>query len=541
MKRFLAVLLAALMLLSSLGALTVFAEDDKVCNCEHTPLIYVYGRQNIYDDPSAEGRTIISGYDVDWLKSMVKDGVKLYAKGLLSGKFDAFCDYMGEQFEEKYKDFACDADGNLPDNASGVEWTWSPETMADDHMYDNVYSYGFIYDARKDPFDVADELNDYIECVRRVTGHRRVAILSRCMGSEMAIAYFEKYGWEDIDTFFTYSSAALGTTIFSELFSGKVEIDLNSINNYLKEKNGYIDPEEEPFADPDAEQGNSGMLDPQTKVLLFTFLELMQHLKALGLPSKLCNLLLGKVRAEVIPRVLKASFATSPGYWSMVAPQDYADAKAFLFKNDADKYAKLIEKIDAYDARVRRPMQKILTQMKDDGVKLCFLVKYGFQLIPVTESQHEQSDDKITMAAQSFGATGAKYRQTLSDKYIAAREKEGFGKYISPDKIIDASTAWFPDLTWYVKNIRHNDFPGRIYDFVVRLVRSDHQLTVEDDPEFPQFMSHYWKDGEELWEPMNEENMDTEFSHPGFKSAVKEFFKALKVWLKKKLNIKSSD
>ena len=56
------------------------------------------------------------------------------------------------------------------------------------------------------------------------------------MGSEMALTYFEKYGWQDIDTFFTYSSAALGTTIFSELFSGKVQIDLASINRMRRRK-----------------------------------------------------------------------------------------------------------------------------------------------------------------------------------------------------------------------------------------------------------------------------------------------------------------
>ena len=49
MKRMLSVFLALLMLLSCCGALTVFAqEDENVCDCEHMPLIYIFGRQDIF-------------------------------------------------------------------------------------------------------------------------------------------------------------------------------------------------------------------------------------------------------------------------------------------------------------------------------------------------------------------------------------------------------------------------------------------------------------------------------------------------------------
>ena len=533
MKRMLSVFLALLMLLSCGSALTVFAqEDENVCDCEHMPLIYIFGRQDIFDDPRAENRKVISGYDSDWIKGLISESVKRNAAKLMLGSFDAFCDEIAAAFEEKYKDFVCKDDGSLPDNASGVEWTWSPETMRDDHRYDNVYSYVYIYDARKDPFEIADDLHAYIECVRRVTGHRRVAVLSRCMGSEMALTYFEKYGWQDIDTFFTYSSAALGTTIFSELFSGKVQIDLASINNFLDEKHRYDDP--------DAPPEDDGTVDPETKALLFAALELGQQLGALGLPSKLSDLLMKRMWDDVLPRVLKASFATSAGYWSMVAPQDFAEAKAFLFKNDAARYAKLIEKIDTYDARVRRPMKDILTRMKNDGVKLCILAKYGFQIIPFTASARAQADDKITMAAQSFGATGAVYGETLSPLYIAARKRAGFGSSISPDQIIDASTAWFPEVTWFVKNIRHNDFPGRIYDLVLRMTRADRQLTVNDDPEFPQFMTHFWENDVEYWVPMTAENMHTEYVHPDLRTAFQTFLEALKAWIRHLLHREST-
>ncbi len=491
MKRTLCIILTMALLVTALCIPAAFAAGGKVCNCEHTPMIYVYGRQDIFDDPKAQDRRVISGYDAVWMKNTIMGCYERHKAELLTGFYDNFCDDMVDQFSTQYKDLVCDDAGNLPKNRSGVDWSWSEQTMKDDHMNDNVYSYVFIYDGRKDPFKIADELNAYVEAVRRVTGHRRVAILSRCMGTDMCFAYFQKYGWRDIDTFFTYSSAAQGTTIFSELFAGKVKLDLNNLSNYLTERRAT-----DPFA-----------MEAPDMILLRTVLDVLQGLNALGLPSAACNMLIEQVRTNALPRILRASFATSPGYWSMVSPEDYYDAKNFLFRNNTRQYAKLITKIDNYNLRVRMPMKDILTQMQADGVKICILAKYGFQLIPMTESRNTQSDDKITMAAQSFGATGAEYGKTLSPGYLLRKTLAGQGRYLSPDKIIDASTCWFPDVTWFVKNLRHNDFPGQFYDFVIRLIKSDRQLTIYDDPAFPQFTTFVRGVVGESWSPMSTANL----------------------------------
>ena len=517
MKRCLSVFLAVLMLLSSLGCLTVLAEDAYTCDCEHMPMIYVFGKQHIYDDPYSENRRELDGLDAVWAKGLIKDGIKKFAKGLVTQNYDDFIEYIATNFEEKYAGFACKDNGDLPDNGTGIDYTWSPETMIDDHVWDNVYSYVYIYDARQDPLEIADDLHDYVESVRRVTGHHRVAMLTRCMGTEIAMAYFEKYGWDDIDTFFAYSSAAMGTTIFSEIFAGKIELDLDSISEYYGEKYGNDESE--------------------SKQLILTLLEIITQLRAFGLTEKALNVVYGKLKSELIPRILKASFATCPGYWTMVAPEDYEDAKAFLFKDDADQYAELIARIDEYDRVVRQPMCETLKKMNED-VKICILAKYGFQMIPATVSQHEQTDDKITQKAQSFGATSAPLGETLSTSYILKAIAQGHGRYISPDRIIDASTALLPDQTWFVKNLRHNDFPGHFYDLVLRMMRSDRQLTVNDDPEYPQFTVFYWKDGQDYWVPLTEENMHTEYQHPRFFDALKTFLKALFAIIKEKLEEK---
>ena len=510
MKKIISVLLAALMLFTMFGALAGSAQE-RVCDCEHMPLIYVFGKQTVYDDPASPDRRQLDGIDSNWVKGVIKDGAKYLAKGALTNNYDDFCDYVAAAFEERYKLFRCNDDGSVPDNGSGTDYSWSPETMIDDHVYDNVYSYVYIYDPREDPLTIADDMHAYVESVRRVTGHKRVAILSRCMGTEICLAYFAKYGWENIDTFFAYSSAAMGTTIFSELFAGKTELDFDSLNNYYGEKHQYDD-------------------DDAAQVIL-TLLETQTQLKALGLSERMIKRAFNSIMENVLPRVLRAGFATSPGYWSMVAPEDYEDAKEFLLGDEPERYSALIAKLDEYDRKVRQPMKDLLKEMNED-VKITILAKYGFQLIPLTVSQHEQSDDKITMTAQSFGATGAEYGKTFSDKYMADAKAKGTDQYISPDRIVDASTALLPDQTWFVKNIRHNDFPGHFYDFVIRLTRADRQLTVNDDPEFPQFTTFYWENGSDHWVPMTEENMNTEYSHPRFFQALRTFLQRLVALLK---------
>ncbi|MBQ7637321.1 MAG: hypothetical protein IJS90_00285, partial [Clostridia bacterium] len=79
----------------------------------------------------------------------------------------------------------------------------------------------------------------------------------------------------------------------------------------------------------------------------------------------------------------------------------------------------------------------------------------------------------------------------------------------------------------FVKNIRHNDFPGQFYDLVIRMTRADRQLTVNDDPEFPQYTTYYWSNGHDYWAPMTNDNMNTEYGHMSFFQAIRAFFQRL--------------
>ena len=60
-------------------------------------------------------------------------------------------------------------------------------------------------------------------------------------------------------------------------------------------------------------------------------------------------------------------------------------------------------------------------------------------------------------------------------------------RYISPDRIIDASTCRYKDSTWFIHEMAHNYDSKALQSFVVTLTKSTEQVTIDD---FGQFMQY---------------------------------------------------
>ena len=106
----------------------------------------------------------------------------------------------------------------------------------------------------------------------------------------------------------------------------------------------------------------------------------------------------------------------------------------------------------------------------------------------------------------SFGATTSTVYGTLDEDYIVNRLAENKGKYISPDKQIDASTCLFPEYTWFAKGVSHSDRPDAEYEILYAAMRADRQLTV-DDFKYTQFM--VYDNDAKVMSAMTEENCNT--------------------------------
>lgn len=188
-----------------------------------------------------------------------------------------------------------------------------------------------------------------------------------------------------------------------------------------------------------------------------------------------------------------------------------ATAIRYVFGAENDpkrtEYAGLIEKLDNYNTNVRQKIPELLMQVKNSGANVAFIAKYGAQMIPTSESAKLVADQFVSVNRASFGATTSTVYDTLSDEYIAAREAEGKGKYISPDKQIDASTCLFPDYTWFIKGNKHSNWSWWENDLIYTVVTADRQLSV-DDFDCSQFVVY---DKDRNWaDKMTTENCNTE-------------------------------
>ena len=232
-----------------------------------------------------------------------------------------------------------------------------------------------------------------------------------------------------------------------------------------------------------------------------------------------------------------------PGIWSLVGPDYYQDARKGVFSGYEEKYARLLEKLDNYDAKVRQRLVEIIDGAVAAGVKVANFPKYGdFQVQPICDTNNEIGDNSVSFKFASFGATTAKYGSTLSDKYIANAKKNGTDKYISPDKMVDASTvpASIRDTTWFIYGSEHRQFPDIIHDFMFKFLKADGNLTVFNDESAPQYMvySGSERDHTDTIVPMKEENAATldsgniVFKNVNWKDMFMRFFKTVLNFLK---------
>ena len=449
-------------------------------------------------------------------------------EGLLFDKWDNYYNNLYEEIADIFEDSLLTKDGE-PKDGSGLSEerkTEVAETLQKDLKEEwgcyLDWHYKFYYDWRLDPLTVADQFNDYIKAVKEVTGAEKVAITGLCLGTNVILAYISKYGTDDIYGLGLNGSTVNGMEPISEAVSGKIALDGNSIMRLLIDCNVYDVMDVDDFILKTVDLANkSGLIGA---VSGFTESELYEKLEK-GVTSALA----------------RASVLTWPGYWATVKKDDFETAKEFVFGPEGSElrteYAGLIKKLDDYHENVRVRIPELLTQVKDSGANLAIIAKYGCQMIPLTESQTLVADQFASVNSASFGATTSTVYDTLSEEYIAERVSEGKGKYISPDKQIDASTCLFPDNTWFIKGNKHSNWSVWETQLLYTVTTADRQLTV-DDFDFGQYVV-YEKDTNFAVE-MTEENChieawesDKEKDYPtSILTKIKNFFEAFVAWIK---------
>ncbi len=465
MKKIISVLLVLAILFST--ATVAFAQSKN----SYAPVIYVTGMANtsLVLDKGLETEKQVFGAEEEDMNAMIMELIFPAVFFLLGGSYETFAKSLVTAVEKVFEYIKYDADGEPMYNVS----------LEDENEVKSGYN-TFLYDWRKDPMLVADELNSFILDVKEYYNSEKVCLVAESMGGVMTSAYIYKYGYESIETIIYRSSAMYGLTLIGELFTNRVNLKSDVIANYI---NGFL------FG------SSSDMI---------VYRNLIRTVGAFVV-SPLVNKLDRFINYQgqyIYDEFLIEVFGHLPGLWSFVPDEYYEEAKAFML--DEQKNAELIEKIDVYHYQVRPSINSTIKEMEADGVNVAFISHYGFWGVPATDSGYYMSDALIDTKFTSGGAICSDINSTLGEDYVQAVNDEH--NHISVDNQIDASTCLLPEKTWIVKGMLHAWHSSDYRDLVLWILTEGADADIYSNERFPQFLCNNEDDGATL--PLTQENMN---------------------------------
>ncbi len=508
-KKTLCVILSLTVLFTTLAvSLSTYASETAPGT--DIPLIYVSGQGGaiVRDNPDGSREKI---YPIQipegYIQNAVKENLDVFALAVLTQKWDDFCDVLYEKMTPLYSELMLDENG-MPTDGSRIDWTWSRSTIST-YKPNGKYpteQYQFYYDWRLDPYEIADTLHAYIEDVLAVTGEKEVALLGRCLGACITAAYMEKYDGEYISDYILYASALNGAEFCSKAFCGELYLDSDGVERFIYDVNLSE--------------------DNNINELIKAFVTVFNDTYGLDVAMWSINNVYPDIYLNIVPRILREAYGNFPGYWSMVSHEDYEKAKETVFYGaDLQKYENLINKLDNYHYNVQVKAPELFSDFASKGVDFANITKYGIQTVPVTKEADVISEDICNVTEASMGATTTTLDTVFDNEYLANAQANGTDRYISPDKQIDASTALFPNSTWFVKDLKHKVFPSSINSLFDRIINND-DFNVFADEDWPQYLVYNAEDGSVS--PMVEENMNTTDRYfVSFFDALKKLFECL--------------
>ena len=530
MKKLISFFLATLLLFSAACVPTSAAFSLSV----EFPIINIRGNAEQIVD---EDGVVVYDFDPsgDAIKACAKRVLPLLLKGFVTNSFDEYYRAFGEEMAKIYYHCQLDENGD-PQWGTGI----SPESRAvverdvqtnyaDETGRHPMWGYMYHFDWRLDPLETVEDFAKYVDAILSVTGKEKVNLYCNCLGGEMLLAYVEKYGTDKVNALAFTETVAFGSELVDETFSGRMNVDPNAVVRFMGDE--FMEDEMRDNGTLHTFLNESLILAKETGVLD-------------GVTKAFMRGLYDKLYEGLTPELCLATFGTWPGYWTLVTKDHYAETKQFIFGKPGseryEKYAGLIRKLDNWDTRVRQRIPALLQSAMDNGTKLGITARYGSQFPPVLQSNNVNGDVWVSAKNASLGATVSDIGTTLPDAYLKRRANEGFGKYLSPDGQIDASTCDFPDQTWFVKGEPHNNHMVDTDPFWAAFFNYDGTPTVDSLEAYPQFMvavrddPHSTNTTARLY-PMTEENMHTETyevnaKEKTFPEKVKYFFEHVILW-----------
>ncbi|MBQ3044480.1 MAG: hypothetical protein IJD49_00855 [Clostridia bacterium] len=491
LKRIISLILCSAILFS-IGAVGASAEKKTTCdeNCEKSPVVILPGINhsptNLYDDNNelyrdADGNTVggtllilelskLWGQLPSLVVSLLATLVLQHNIGLEQAAYNAASAAFWVQ--------ECDDNGDHVQNLQTQRWNHPISEMTEEDkdwlyrmiplqnveaVYGGDHIFLYTFNLVGDPMDSADELDEYIQMVKEQTGHDKVTLLPVSLGGTILTAYLDAYGHKDVDQIINVVACLNGTDIVADMMDRK----WNLADDYLYHE--FIPP----------------ILGDD--VALGYLINIILHI----LPRSGVDAIL----TGAISGILDTIMINCPQIWAMIPSYRY-DALAARYLNDPAK-ANLKARTDRFQ-QARLNLEKNILDAVADGVEVNTIAAanldfgeqdYAFFGIVASASDYN-SDGIINLASTTVGATGAPGNKTLADIEYTKNTKcsNPDHNHISPDNMVDVSTAVLPENTWIFLDQHHEVGNNDAVLNLVKAILINEVENVNDDPvNHPQF------------------------------------------------------
>lgn len=442
-------LILCLAMLAGATAVTCYAADGK-CNCGHCPLIVLPGINHsptyLYDENDkpvmdSKGEKQIGGtlliLNTDDLLKKILPKALFSLLATIATQHNIMLDKVAyEAAATAFSIQKCDDEGNYVNNLKTQRWNYPLSQMTEDEVnwvYRMVpmqrivdiigadHTYFYTFNLVGDPMQSAKELDEYIDMVKKQTGHDKVDLLPVSLGGTILTAYLDAYGHKDINSIVGVVACLNGTDIVADLMARDFNISDEYLHHeyiptILKESNG---------------RGTLGYL-----------INCILHI----LPQAGFNALL----TGAMSGLLDTMVLNCPQMWAMVPSYRYdALASRYLSAKPVLK-----AKTDRFQQARLNLKQNILDAVAD-GVKVNFIsgsgLAFGEEMYTffsiMSSSGKVNSDGIINLSSTALGTTGTVGGATIAKQAHDNPDYPGYS-YLSPDGTIDISTAVLPDNTW---------------------------------------------------------------------------------------------
>ena len=484
MKKAVSIILALSMLFSVLAIGASASEIKTECGgkCDTCPSIVVpgIGQSNVWaldengdyllDDEGERITCFPAIFDIGYI---IKRAVLPVLLTLMTQRDMGLSEALSDVILKSFEVNLCDDNGKNTGNLEVEKYPYSVAECSEyekKQIYNNVplqayaeqagedHLYYFAYNSFSNHLEIVNELYDFIQMVKRETGHNKVNIVPISMGGSVANGLLEYHPdvMDDLNKVVYIVPALDGSTIVGDLLSK----DLTFLDkDFLF--NGFLET----------------IMDEEDARMIEVIARIIPDEVLLSGLQAAVNTLVDEVACNIT-----SLWALSPSsYYPELSKSLLSDPSKAKIKEETEMY---------YHAQLNS--DKNIQTLLDKGVQVFNIVDYDVPLYCIGNKWNDDNaDGVIHLDSTSMGVKSAKVGETLPEDYVQANTycQNPEHNHISPDRVVDASTGLLPDTTFYFDAQNHektarNDI---IISLATRILAQDDIKDVYSTPDYPQF------------------------------------------------------